>query len=143
MCPWVGRGKPPRSRSVARYRPLRRRCYDCLGSQRASDLEVISGVPDRCERCGGITYLDHPAMLQKEHPMPLNHLLWRLAEGKSAPIQVGISCRCAWRYCPIQTLNFILRLDEPGGPKPEEARCPLCRRPMAVLSAKPLGSDAA
>jgi hypothetical protein len=87
-----------------------------------------------------MTYLDHPAMLQKERSMPLSHLLWRLTEGRSAALSVAVTCRCAWRYCPMQTLDFVIHLAEPKGPKPEEARCPLCRRPMAILSAKPLAA---
>jgi hypothetical protein len=72
--------------------------------------------------------------------MPLSHVLWRLTEGRTDPLQVAVSCRCTWPYCPLQVLELTLHLAEPTGPKPAEARCPLCRRPMNVVSAKPLAS---
>jgi hypothetical protein len=74
--------------------------------------------------------------------MPLNHLLWRLVEGKTAALSVVVSCRCRWPSCPIQTLDFIIRLLEPRAPKPEEASCPICRREMTVLSARALPNSA-
>jgi hypothetical protein len=73
--------------------------------------------------------------------MPLSHLLWRLADGHTHPMQIAVSCRCAWPYCPVQALDLTLRLAEPREPKPAEAPCPLCRRPLHVLSAKPLASE--
>jgi hypothetical protein len=72
--------------------------------------------------------------------MPLSHLLWRLAEGKVTPLSIEVAYRCSWPMCPLVQGAFTLHLGEPTAPKPDEARCPLCRRPLRVLAAKPLAS---
>jgi hypothetical protein len=73
--------------------------------------------------------------------MPLAHVLWRLSEGKSAALAVAVVCRCAWPTCPLGALEMTLRFPAATHAKPEEARCPLCRKPLRVLSAKPLPDE--
>jgi hypothetical protein len=73
--------------------------------------------------------------------VPLSHLLWRLSEGKTTPLSVAVTGRCAWPFCPMGAVEMVLQFASAMETKPEEARCPLCRKPLRVLSAKPLPGE--
>ena len=71
--------------------------------------------------------------------MPLAHVLWRLAEGRTSPLHVRVATRCEYPSCPLQCVELIMCLD-PSAPKPTAAGCPLCARAMRNLSAAPMSA---
>jgi hypothetical protein len=75
-------------------------------------------------------------VLKGEGRMPLVHVLWRLAEGKTATLHVQVTSACLWPGCALQRVELTLILD-PAGPKPAVAICPLCQRDMRILAAAP------
>jgi hypothetical protein len=63
--------------------------------------------------------------------MPLAHLLWRLAEKRTAPVPIRVTTACRWPACGLERVDLLSLLD-PQAPKSAEARCPFCRRPMRI-----------
>jgi hypothetical protein len=69
--------------------------------------------------------------------VPLAHVLWRLAEGKTAALHVRVTSACQWPGCALLQVELIMRLD-PASPKPTAAMCPLCQRDMRIMGATPV-----
>lgn len=69
--------------------------------------------------------------------MPLAHVLWRLAEGHTSPLQVRVTSACQWRGCALLQVDLLMRLD-PASPKPAAATYPLCQRDLRIVAAAPI-----
>jgi hypothetical protein len=73
--------------------------------------------------------------------MPFQHIVRRLSEGQRAVFRVTITGRCTWPYCPAQALSLGLMVD-PRRPvaRENDPLCPVCTRPVKILSAVREGS---
>jgi hypothetical protein len=67
--------------------------------------------------------------------MPLQHVLWRLSEGRSGVLWVCITSCCEWASCGLQVVELTMRL-VPQDPKPVVISCPLCKRSMKILAGR-------
>ena len=67
----------------------------------------------------------------------LRHLLWRMSEGQSEAFQLTLRAACTWPSCQLGQVSWSMQVD-PKEPKVAEAQCPLCSRPLQLLSARPM-----
>jgi hypothetical protein len=72
--------------------------------------------------------------------MPLKHLLWRLSEGREGSLHVLIKGICMWPSCVAGGVETDLRLALHDS-KPEELRCPLCRRSVKIVAARSISDE--
>jgi hypothetical protein len=64
----------------------------------------------------------------------LQHLLWRLSENQETPLTIQLRASCTWPGCEAGCISWTMRL-QPKAPKPAEAFCVLCGKPMQILAA--------
>jgi hypothetical protein len=72
----------------------------------------------------------------------LRHILWRLSEAHTAPVNISVRASCTWPVCETGTIQWTMRL-RPHEPKPLTAHCPLCGKELQILSAVLLRQEAA
>jgi hypothetical protein len=65
--------------------------------------------------------------------MSLAHVLWRLAERRRGPLSIRLTMACRWPGCGVQRVELVLVIN-PEGEKPDEMSCPVCARPLHLLS---------
>jgi hypothetical protein len=59
-------------------------------------------------------------------PMSLQHLLWRLSEGKTRAFEISLRASCPWPSCDASDLALTMRLR------------PLCGRSLRIMAAGPV-----
>jgi hypothetical protein len=73
--------------------------------------------------------------------MSLRHILWRMSEQRTAPVNIAVRGACSWPGCEAGCVEWTMRL-RPQEPKPLTAACVLCGRELQILSAVPLRQEA-